>query len=60
MTEINEETNRSHKINLTVNLPDDKEVHYEINHKCSIGEVVGAAKLLNPQWTSIVAVITRR
>jgi hypothetical protein len=47
-------------INVTVNLPEGKEVHHHIYGKQTVGEVMQSIRCLYPQWSSIVMVITRR
>ena len=52
-------------IKLTVNIggsvakPKGEEFDYEIPGRTALGEAVAAAKLLHPNWSSIVAVLTR-
>lgn len=45
-------------IKVTVNVL-DQEFHYDLNGPKTVGEIVGAAKTLHPNWSSMVVVLTR-
>jgi hypothetical protein len=46
-------------IDLTVNLPNDETVGYSNLAKGGVQEVIDAAKLLHPHWTSLVIVLVK-
>lgn len=46
-------------IQLTVNLPEGRKSVYDSIVKAAVGEAVAAAKLLHPDWTSIILVLTK-
>lgn len=46
-------------IGLTVNLPEGRESTYRDLRKVGVSEAIDAAKLLHPDWTSIVLVLSK-
>lgn len=46
-------------VKLLVNLQDDREVVYDNLTRGSIGEIIDAAKLLHPTWTSMELILVK-